>query len=74
MVVRFGSVEMPLAEVTELTPGSVVELDRGADEAVELLVNGKIFATGEVVVVDGNYALRVDKILGSAERIRSLGE
>ena len=73
VVVRFGKQEMPLAEVAQLGPGSVVELDRSPEQPVELLVNDRVFATGEVVVADGNYALRIQKILSPADRIRSLG-
>ena len=73
VVVRFGQVEMSLGEAAELSIGSVVELNRSPDEPVELLVNGRVFATGEVVVVDGNYALRIEQILSPADRIRSLG-
>ena len=73
VVVRFGKVEMPLNEVAQLLPGSVVELDREPEQPVELLVNDRVFATGEVVVADGNYALRIERILSQADRIRSLG-
>jgi flagellar motor switch protein FliN len=73
VIVRFGKVTMSLAEVAEIGPGSVVELDRTPEEPVELLVNERVFATGEVVVADGNYALRIREILSPQERIRSLG-
>ena len=73
VVVRFGKVEMTLSEVAKLVPGSVMELDRSPDQPVELLVNNRVFATGEVVVADGNYGLRIEKILSPADRIRSLG-
>lgn len=73
VVVRFGKVEMTLGEVSQLTPGSVVAMDRSAEQPVELLVNDRVFATGEVVVADGNYALRIVEILSPADRIRSLG-
>ena len=73
VVVRFGQVDMALGEVAQLATGSVVELDRAPEQPVELLVNDRVFATGEVVVVDGNYALRIEKILSPADRIRSLG-
>jgi len=73
VVVRFGKVEMTLGEVSRLTPGSVVAMDRSPDQPVELLVNNRVFATGEVVVADGNYALRIVHILSPADRIRSLG-
>ena len=58
----FGRRQMPLREVLELSSGAVVELDRAVDEAVELLLDGKVIARGEAVVVDGNYGLRVTEI------------
>jgi flagellar motor switch protein FliN/FliY len=59
---RFGRRQLPLHEVLELTSGSVVELDRQVDDAVELLLDGKVIALGEAVIVDGNYGLRVTEI------------
>jgi flagellar motor switch protein FliN/FliY len=59
---RFGQRQLPLREILELTSGSVVELDRMVDEPVELLLDGKLIARGEAVIVDGNYGLRVTEI------------
>jgi flagellar motor switch protein FliN len=59
---RFGQRQLPLREVLELTSGSVVELDRQVDEPVELLLDGKVIALGEAVIVDGNYGLRVTEV------------
>jgi flagellar motor switch protein FliN/FliY len=59
---RFGQRQLPLREVLELASGSVIELDRMADEPVELYLDGKLIARGEAVVVDGNYGLRVTEI------------
>jgi len=59
---RFGQRQMPLREVLELASGSVIELDRLVDEPVELMLDGKLIARGEAVVVDGNYGLRVTEI------------
>ena len=59
---RFGQRQMPLREVLELASGSVIELDRQVDEPVELLLDGKVIARGEAVIVDGNYGLRVTEI------------
>ena len=59
---RFGQRQLPLREVLELSSGSVVELDRLVDEPVELLLDGKLVARGEAVIVDGNYGLRVTEI------------
>lgn len=59
---RFGQRKLPLREVLELGSGSVVELDRQVDDPVELLLDGKVIARGEAVIVDGNYGLRVTEI------------
>jgi flagellar motor switch protein FliN/FliY len=59
---RFGSRRLLLHEVLELSPGAVVELDRRVQEPVDLLLDGKLVARGEVVVIDGNYGLRVSEV------------
>ncbi|MCL1908475.1 MAG: flagellar motor switch protein FliN [Holophagaceae bacterium] len=72
VVVRMGHTEMPLGELLKLTPGSILELNRPADAPVDLLVNGKQIAKGEVVVVDGNFAFRITEIESTAQRLQSL--
>jgi len=72
VVVRMGHTEMPLGELLKLTPGSILELNRPADAPVDLLVNGKQIAKGEVVVVDGNFAFRITEIETPAARLQSL--
>jgi flagellar motor switch protein FliN/FliY len=62
VTVRFGQRQLTLREVLDLTSGSVVELDRQVDEPVELLLDGKVIARGEAVVIDGNYGLRVTEV------------
>jgi flagellar motor switch protein FliN/FliY len=64
---RFGQRQLPLREVLELTSGSVIELDRMVDEPVELLLDGKLVARGEAVIVDGNYGLRITEIPQAVE-------
>lgn len=64
---RFGQRQLPLREVLELKSGSVIELDRMVDEPVELLLDGKLVARGEAVIVDGNYGLRVTEIPQAVE-------
>jgi flagellar motor switch protein FliN len=59
---RFGQRQMPLREALGLASGSIVELDRKVNEPVELLLDGKLVARGEAVIVDGNYGLRVTEI------------
>jgi len=70
--ISFGRTELPLKEVLKLTTGSIVELNRGVSEPVEILVNHCLIARGEVVVVDGNYGVRVLHIVSRQERLRSL--
>lgn len=70
--ISFGRTELPLKEVLKLTTGSIVELNRTVNEPVEILVNHCLVARGEVVVVDGNYGVRVQRIVSRQERLRSL--
>ncbi|MEW6747219.1 MAG: flagellar motor switch protein FliN [Planctomycetota bacterium] len=60
---EMGSRSLPLEKVLELKPGSVVELDRSADEPIDLLVNGKPIARGEVVVIEDQFGVRITEIL-----------
>ncbi len=72
VTLRFGERQLLLRDVLELVPGAVVELDQQIQDPVELLVGRKVVARGEVVVVDGNYGLRVTEIASRLERIESL--
>lgn len=69
---RFGQREMLLRDILDLHPGSVVELDRRVQEPAELIVSGRLIAHGEVVIVDGNYGLRITDIAQPSQRLRSL--
>jgi flagellar motor switch protein FliN len=62
LTLRFGSRPMLLREVLDLNPGAVIELDRKVAEPVELLLDGKLVARGEVVVINGDYGLRVTDV------------
>ncbi len=62
LTLRFGQRTMSLREILDLNSGSVIELDRHVDEPVELLLDGKVIARGEAVIVDGNYGLRVTDV------------
>jgi len=73
MVVRFGESELPLQALVELGPGSVIDLGRSPDEPVDVLVSGKMVARGEVVVVGGNYGVRITEVISRVERIRQIG-
>lgn len=66
--ILFGRTRMRLREVLTLKNGSVVELDQDAGEPVDILVNNRPIARGQVVVVDGNYGVRVTEILKQSSR------
>lgn len=69
---RFGARELPLGEILELGPGDVVQLDRNIADPVDLLVGDKIVARGEVVLVNGNFALRVLEVAEPQRRLESV--
>ena len=69
---RFGSREMPLGEILDLGPGDVVELDRHVADPVDLIVGDKIVARGEVVLVNGNFGLRVTEVAAPRKRLESI--
>jgi len=68
VTIRFGQREMLLRDVLDLRSGSVIELERHVEEPAELLVAGRAVARGEVVVVEGNYGLRITEILSPRQR------
>lgn len=65
VTLRFGQREMRLRDVMELKSGFLVELDRQIEEPVDLLLGERVIARGEVVIVDGNYGLRVTEVVHS---------
>uniref|UniRef100_E6PZF5 Putative flagellar motor switch protein FliN (Modular protein) n=1 Tax=mine drainage metagenome TaxID=410659 RepID=E6PZF5_9ZZZZ len=69
---RFGSREMPLGEILDLGPGDVVQLDRHVSDPVDLIVGDKIVARGEVVLVNGNFGLRVTEVAEPQRRLESI--
>jgi flagellar motor switch protein FliN/FliY len=68
LVVRFGQTVMPLRELAALGPGSVIDMGRAPDEPVELLVGEKLLARGDVVVVGGNYGVRITELAAGRGR------
>lgn len=70
LTVELGRKDLTVKEALNLGPGSVIELDRIAGEPVDLYVNGKLIARGEVVVIDENFGVRVTEVVSPAERIR----
>jgi flagellar motor switch protein FliN/FliY len=72
VTVQLGRTHKTIKEVLELTEGSIIQLDKLAGEAVELLVNGKLIARGEVVVIDENYGIRITGILNPIDRVEKI--
>ena len=63
VTVEVGRRRLPLSELARLGPGSLVVLDREAHEPADVLVNGKVVARGEIVMIDGSYGVRVTQVL-----------
>ncbi len=71
--VQVGSTRMLIRELLQLGQGSVVELDKLAGEPMEVLVNNKLVAKGEVVVVNEKFGVRLTDVVSTAERVQQLG-
>ena len=72
VTVELGRTNKSIKEILELTNGSIVELDKLAGEPVDINVNGKFLAKGEVVVIDENFGVRITEIASPAERAAKL--
>jgi flagellar motor switch protein FliN len=72
VVVRFGHTELPIRALSRLGPGSVIDLGRSPDDPVEVLVSNRVVARGEVVIVGGNYGVRILDVASRSERARSM--
>lgn len=70
--VELGRSSMPVRDILQLGSGSIVELNKLAGDAVDVLVNGRLIARGEVVVVDENFGVRVTEIVSPNERLNRL--
>jgi flagellar motor switch protein FliN len=73
VTVEIGRTRLPIREVLSWTPGSIVELDKLAGEKVDVLVNGHLIASGEVVVVEENFGVRITEVSARARRL-AMGE
>ncbi|HUI56521.1 MAG TPA: flagellar motor switch protein FliN [Bryobacteraceae bacterium] len=74
VTLRFGRTHVTLSEVIDLGSGSVVDFGRGANEPVEILVNGRVVARGEAVMVQGAYGVRISEIVSRRERLETTSE
>lgn len=72
VTVELGRTKRQIKDILELSQGSIVELDRLAGEPVDILVNNKLIAKGEVVVIDENFGVRVTDIISQIERVQKL--
>lgn len=70
--VSFGRAQLSLKDVIKLTSGSIVELNRTISEPVEIIVNNCVIARGEVVVVEGNFGVRILQVVSRQDRLRTL--
>lgn len=72
VTIELGRSTLSIKRILELAPGSIIELDRMAGEPVDLRVNNKVVAKGEVVVIDESFGIRILSLLSPEERIKSL--
>ncbi|HZU26259.1 MAG TPA: flagellar motor switch protein FliN [Bryobacteraceae bacterium] len=70
--VSFGRAQLLLRDVIKLTTGSIIELNRSISEPVDVIVNNCVIARGEVVVVEGNFGVRIHQVVSRQERLRTL--
>ena len=72
ITVELGKTQMTIGDLLKLSQGSVVELDRLTDQPLEIYVNRKLMAQGEVVVVNDKFGIRLINIISPGERVREL--
>jgi flagellar motor switch protein FliN/FliY len=72
VTVELGRARMQIQDVLKLAPGSVIELDKSAGDPVDLFINDRAIAKGEVVIIDENFGIRLTSIVTAAERIKTL--
>ena len=68
ITVQLGSSQLPMREVMELQPGSVIQLNQLANDPVGLYVNDKLIAYGEVVVVEDNFGIKITELVGGEKK------
>jgi flagellar motor switch protein FliN len=73
MSLEVGRARLTIGELLQLGPGSIVELDRAAGSPLDVLLNGRLVARGEVVVTDDRFGIRLLDIVSRADRLQNLG-
>ena len=71
VTLRFGQRRLTLREVLDLNTGSLLELDRQVEEPVDLVLGDRVIARGEVMIIDGNYGMRVTEVLETSTATRA---
>ncbi len=66
LTIELGGCQLPMRDVLQLAAGSVVQLDKAADAPVDLSINGKLIARGEVVVIEDRYGVKITEVIGAA--------
>ena len=72
VTVELGRTKMPIFDLLQLSQGSIVELSKAAGDSLDILVNNKLIARGEVVVVDEKFGIRLTDVVSTKERIENL--
>jgi len=72
VTLQVGATELRIQELIQLAEGSIIALDRDSSEAMDVLVNGKLIAHGEIVIVDEQFGVRLTDVVSPAERIEQI--
>ena len=72
--IELGRTAMQIKDILELERGSLIELDKYSTEPVDIWINGKKMAEGEVVVIDKHFGVRITNLVDASERLKSLGK
>ena len=74
VAVEIGQTKRKIKDILDFGQGTVIELDKQAGSLVDIVVNGKLLARGDVVVIDDNFGVRITEIVGTRELMESLKE
>ncbi len=74
VAIELGRTNLQIRDILDLRRGSVVEFEKLASEPVDVIVNGKKMAEGEVVVIEKHFGIRITNLLETSERVKSLGK
>ncbi|MDW7651000.1 MAG: flagellar motor switch protein FliN [Bacillota bacterium] len=72
ITVNLGQTSRPIMDVVSLMPGAIVEFDRSVGDPVDIVLNGKLIARGEVVVIDEHFGVRITQIVSPQERVQKM--